>query len=109
MGEVYACADYAVARCGSNSAHELLALKIPTLFIPLDNGASRGDQVKNARYFENAGLCRVLSEKELNPQTLHDGIVGLAGDEKLKTALQNSNLKCGNDNIIKEIERILNR
>lgn len=109
MGEVYACADYAVARCGSNSAHELIALKIPTLFIPLDNGASRGDQVKNARYFESAGLCRVLSEKELSPQTLLDGIVDLAADEKLKTALQNSNLKCGNDNIIKEIELILNR
>lgn len=109
MGEVYACADYAVARCGSNSAHELIALKIPTLFIPLDNGASRGDQVKNARYFESAGLCRVLSEKELNPQTLYDGITGLATDEKLKTALQNNSLKCGNENIIKEIELILNR
>lgn len=109
MGEAYACADYAVARCGSNSAHELIALKIPTLFIPLDNGASRGDQIKNARYFENAGLCKVLPEKQLNPQTLRDGIDGLATDEKLKTALQNSDLKCGNDNIINEIERIINR
>ena len=109
MGEVYACADYAVARCGSNSAHELIALKIPTLFIPLDNGASRGDQVKNARYFENAGLCKVLPEKQLCPQSLYEGIVDLAADEKLKAALQNSNLKCGNDDIINEIERILNR
>lgn len=109
MGEVYACADYAVARCGSNSAHELIALKIPTLFIPLDNGASRGDQVKNARYFENAGLCRVLPEKQLCPQTLYDGILELTADEKLKTALQNSNLKCGNDKIIEEIEKAINR
>ncbi len=109
MGEVYACADYAVARCGSNSAHELIALKIPTLFIPLDNGASRGDQIKNARYFEGAGLCRVLAEKELSAQTLYNGIVGLAADEKLKTALQKSNLKCGNDSIINEIERVINR
>lgn len=109
MGEVYACAEYAVARCGSNSAHELIALKIPTLFIPLDNGASRGDQVKNAKYFENSGLCRVLPEKELSPQSLYEGIIGLAADEKLKAALQESNLECGNDNIIKEIESIINR
>lgn len=107
MGEVYACADFAVARCGSNSAHELIALKIPTLFIPLDNGASRGDQVKNARYFQSAGLCNVLPEKQLGPQTLYDGIVALAADEKLKTALQCSALKCGNDDIIREIERIV--
>lgn len=107
MGAVYACADYAVARCGSNSAHELIALKIPTLFIPLDNGASRGDQIKNARYFESAGLCKVLLERELSPQTLYDGISGLAADGQLKTALQNSSLKCGNDDIIKEIERAI--
>lgn len=109
MGEAYACADCAVARCGSNSAHELIALKIPTLFIPLDNGASRGDQIKNARYFEGAGLCRMLPEKELCPQSLYEGIVNLAADGKLKTALQNSNVKCGNDNIINEIVRIINR
>ncbi len=109
MGEVYACADYAVARCGSNSAHELIALKIPTLFIPLDNGASRGDQIKNARYFESAGLCKVLPEKELCPQTLYDGIIDLASDEKLKSALQSNDIKCGNDNIIKEIERVISR
>ncbi len=104
MGAVYACADYAVARCGSNSAHELIALKIPTLFIPLENGASRGDQVKNAEYFKSAGLCRVLSERELTPETLYGNIITLADDEKLKTALRNCNVKCGNDNIIKEIK-----
>lgn len=107
MGEIYACADYAVARCGSNSAHELIALKIPTLFIPLDNGASRGDQVKNAEYFKALGLCNVLSEKKLTPQTLYDGIISLANDEKLKTALQDNSLKCGNDRIIHEIEKFI--
>lgn len=109
MGAVYACADYAVARCGSNSAHELIALKIPALFIPLDNGASRGDQVKNAEYFKSAGLCRVLAEKELTPDTLYNNILALAEDEQLKTALLNCNAKCGNDSIIKEIESAISR
>ena len=56
MGLVYACADGAVSRCGSNAANELIALKIPTLFIPLQNKRSRGDQIKNAEYFESAGV-----------------------------------------------------
>jgi len=108
MGLIYACADYAVARCGSNSANELIALKIPTLFIPLESG-SRGDQIANAQYFSDRGLCRVLSEKELNAQTLEDSINELVSDDKIKTALDEKNVKCGNKNIQLEIERVLNR
>ena len=109
MGLIYACADYAVARCGSNSAHELIALKIPTLFIPLDNGSSRGDQVKNAHYFQSRGLCRVLAERDLTAKSLTDGILNLTNDEKLKTALERCNTECGNDKIISEIEKALSR
>lgn len=109
MGEVYAAADYAVARCGSNSAHELIALKIPTLFIPLDNGATRGDQVKNAQYFESRGLCKVLSERDLTPGALINGIAALVSDKKIKTALENCGLECGNDRIIEQIEDIMRR
>lgn len=107
MGLLYAAADYAVARCGSNSAHELIALKIPTLFIPLDNGRSRGDQVQNAEYFKNRGLCRVLRESELTPKSLKNAIEVLVSDEKLKTALQDKNLGCGNRNIEIEIKNAL--
>lgn len=107
MGLIYACADGAVARCGSNSANELIALKIPTLFIPLENSSSRGDQVKNAEYFKNAGLCRTLKEKELNPDILKNEIYELLADDKLKTALDNSKIECGNNAIIREIKLIL--
>lgn len=106
MGSLYACADYAVARCGSNSAFELIALKKPTLFIPLNNGATRGDQVENAEYFKRKGLCRVLNEDGLSPQTLLSEIENLIADEQLKTALRQDCTECGNKNIIIEIERI---
>ena len=58
MGLVYACANGAVSRCGSNAANELIALKIPTLFIPLENRRSRGDQIKNAEYFSGKEIGR---------------------------------------------------
>lgn len=109
MGLLYAAADYAIARCGSNSAHELIALKIPTLFIPLQNGSSRGDQVKNAEYFKSLGLCAVLAEKDLTTDTLCDGIENLIHNQKIKTALANYNMACGNRNIEIEIESIINR
>lgn len=107
MGLVYACADGAVARCGSNSANELIALKIPTLFIPLENSASRGDQVKNAEFFQSANLCRTLKEKQLTQDTLKNEIRELWKDDKLKTALSKSKIECGNDAIIREIKLIL--
>ncbi len=103
MGACYTCADAAVSRCGSNAAHELVALKIPTLFIPLENKRSRGDQVKNAEYFENLGLCRVLREKDLTDTALIGGATALFGDKQLKSALAASAVKCGNERIIKEI------
>ena len=109
MGQIYACADYAVARCGSNSAFELIALKIPTLFIPLENKSSRGDQVKNAEYFKQNGLCDVLSERELNPQSLYGAVKGVLKNGKIKTALDASNVKCGNQAIKTEVLRTLRR
>ncbi len=107
MGLIYTCADAAVARCGSNSANELIALKIPTLFIPLQNSASRGDQVKNAEFFKSLGLCHILSEKQLNVQSLKANIYGVLQDDKLKTALAKAQIECGNKRIIKEIKQVL--
>ena len=103
MGMIYACADAAVARCGSNSANELIALKIPTLFVPLQNSASRGDQVKNAEYFLKEGLCRVLPEKELTAERLNKEIELLLEDKNLKTALSRCGIKRGNNAVINEI------
>lgn len=109
MGTVYACADYAVARCGSNSAFELIAMKIPTLFIPLQNGASRGDQIENAKYFENLGLCHVLKEADMTCPRLIEEINYLIRDNKIKTALKNYNSECGNELIEQEINAVMRR
>lgn len=107
MGTLYACSDYAVARCGSNSAFELISLKIPTLFIPLDNGTSRGDQVQNAKFFQSKNLCKILLEKDLTPQQLLLSIEDLIHDENIKTALRNDDTQCGTDNVIKEIRTLI--
>ncbi len=103
MGLLYACADAAVSRCGSNTATELVALKIPTLFIPLENKRSRGDQIKNAEYFKNSGLCRVMRQGDISESALVSQIYQLFCDDKLKTALAENSVKCGNDKILREI------
>lgn len=109
MGLAYACADTAVSRCGSNTANELIALKIPSLFIPLENRRSRGDQIKNAEYFYSLNLCRVLRETELSAKRLTEEIYKLFNDGALKRALDRSSVKCGNDRILREIYNTVNR
>ncbi|MGN0818431.1 MAG: UDP-N-acetylglucosamine--N-acetylmuramyl-(pentapeptide) pyrophosphoryl-undecaprenol N-acetylglucosamine transferase [Candidatus Coproplasma sp.] len=107
MGLAYAAADYAVARCGANSASELIALKIPTLFIPLENRRSRGDQLANAEYFESRGLCHVMRQRDLNGNSLMTAIEELIADGNLKSALKENVFKRGNERIIEEIESAL--
>ena len=70
MKYAYAAADLAVSRAGSNCVFELLALKIPALLIPLPKGASRGDQVENAKYFSSKGAFRMLLQEDITPEKL---------------------------------------
>jgi UDP-N-acetylglucosamine--N-acetylmuramyl-(pentapeptide) pyrophosphoryl-undecaprenol N-acetylglucosamine transferase len=105
MGSAYACADGVVCRAGSNTVFETLALKKPTLFIPLQNSRSRGDQVKNAEYFRQKGLCHILYESELD--RLPSALCRLFADENLPKKLAESNISCGNAKIIRVMEECM--
>ena len=104
MASAYACADLVIARSGSNTLFEVLALHKKALFIPLESG-SRGDQLKNAEYFEKKRLCHVLREKQL--EHLFPAIENAISDKELCDNLTLSGVKSGTENIIKEIERAL--
>lgn len=64
--DFFALADVAVTRGGANSLCELMALKIPSLCVPLPKGASRGDQLENAAYFEKRGCLRVADDDAIS-------------------------------------------
>lgn len=70
LKDVFAMADVVVSRAGANAICELLALKKPNLLIPLSAGASRGDQILNARSFEAQGFSVVIDEDYLSPDLL---------------------------------------
>ncbi len=84
MGSAYAACDCVLCRAGSNTVFEVLALKKPALFVPLERG-SRGDQLQNALYFEKRGLCRILRESELS--ALPSALNALLKDEMLRFSL----------------------
>ena len=107
MPAAYAAADVALSRAGAGAAFELIALKKPTLFIPLENRRTRGDQAENAAYFEARGLARVLRESELTPASLTAALFSLVQDEEIKASLAACALACGNGAILKEIDKMM--
>lgn len=64
MARLYATADIVITRAGANALAECIALKKPTIAIPLEK-ASRGDQLQNAEYYSGCGAISVLRESEL--------------------------------------------
>lgn len=71
---LFSVADIIIGRAGSNSACEILALRKPSLLIPLPRAASRGDQILNAEYFAERGLAEVLLQENLTPSSLIDAV-----------------------------------
>lgn len=97
MGRLYAAADVIISRAGAGTVFELLALKKPSLLIPLEQ-QTRGDQLQNAEYFRKKGLCRVLRENELHllPKEIEKTVL----DKELVTALEAAQFTCGNTVIL---------
>lgn len=51
-----------------------LALRKPNILIPLSLGASRGDQILNARSFEKQGFSYLLREENLDTASLLEAV-----------------------------------
>ncbi|HET7658057.1 MAG TPA: undecaprenyldiphospho-muramoylpentapeptide beta-N-acetylglucosaminyltransferase [Bacillales bacterium] len=74
LPDLLAMTDFVISRAGANAIFEFLALRIPMLLIPLSAGASRGDQILNARSFEKAGYCEVLTEEDLTSESFVEAV-----------------------------------
>lgn len=74
LADMFALADLVVSRAGANAICELLALKKPSVLIPLSLEASRGDQILNARSFDNSGYAKLLMEEDVNDTSLLEAI-----------------------------------
>lgn len=98
-------ADYIISRAGANVIFELLALKKPTLLIPLSKKISRGDQVMNADSFEKEGYSLVLDEDQMmEKHNLKESLKELKEQRgTLIKNMENSTMKNGVDAIIKVI------
>lgn len=104
MAHVLAAAHMIVSRAGANALNEFLALRKPSLLIPLQNRATRGDQIKNAESFTARRYALVLEEPLLTPQTLAESLNNLnRRRHEFITNMENSPLTSAVDEVLKVI------
>ena len=109
LKDLFAMADIVVSRAGANAICELLALKKPSLLIPLPANASRGDQILNAKSFESQGFSMVADEDYLTAVILKEKIHELYFTrQSYIDAMQNSNFKNSIDTIAALIDETVN-
>jgi len=105
--DILAASDLVVSRSGAGTLWENGVLGKPAILIPLGAGSSRGDQVRNADYFENQGAAVVLKGSNLNSARLLLEINKLLDTKSVITELEkNVKLICNTDSAEKIAEII---
>lgn len=74
LPDLMSISDIVVGRSGSNAIFEFLLSKKPMILIPLPLSQSRGDQIENAKYFEQQRVATVVEEDELNLERFNQAL-----------------------------------
>lgn len=70
IGLIYSKSDMLISRAGANTVFELIALKIPSVLIPLPWSANK-EQEKQAKFLKENGVCEVFYQNQ-NPSKIKD-------------------------------------
>lgn len=107
LPHVLACADLVLSRAGSNALMEFQALDKPMLLVPYPLGAGRGDQILNAESMRKRGLCKVLLQEDMTPETLAEALRETWRDrEALREAVRKAPPADGTERVLELIEEI---
>jgi len=79
FGMVLKNADLAVSRAGINSLIEFAYFGVPTLIIPIPF-LYKNEQMVNAKFFRELGLCEVLEQSNLESENLLKSIKAMLGN-----------------------------
>ncbi|MDQ0970779.1 UDP-N-acetylglucosamine--N-acetylmuramyl-(pentapeptide) pyrophosphoryl-undecaprenol N-acetylglucosamine transferase [Neobacillus niacini] len=107
LSDILAATDIVITRGGSNAIFEFLALNIPMLIIPLGLNQSRGDQILNARVFQDKGYSLTLEEENLTSKTLMEILNSVYKDrEKYQKNMKESYNRDALQTLVTEINKV---
>ena len=96
MADVMACADVILSRSGANSLWESVVQYKPMVLIPLSVAGSRGDQVENAKYFEQKGCAINLDSENLTDEVFLQTMTDVLSEQKRQNMIESCKSVCGN-------------
>ena len=107
MADVMSCADVILSRSGANSLWEAVVQYKPMVLIPLSVAGSRGDQVENAKYFEQKGCAINLDSENLTDKVFLDIMTELLSESKRNLMIESCKNLCGSEKPAKKIADII--
>lgn len=105
MADIISSATIVISRSGAGAIWEFITLGKPMILIPLTKG-SRGDQLKNASYFEEKKAAYVLAGDDVNSKNLMALLENLSDKDVLDELTLNST-KLGKVNCAENICKII--
>ena len=107
LKDLFAAADIVISRAGANAICEILALKKPSILIPLSANASRGDQILNAASFKKQGFSEVIEEENITNELLVNTVDKVYENrDTYIEAINNAKAQNAIDTIINLIEEV---
>lgn len=107
LKDLFALSDIVLSRAGANAICELLALKKPNILVPLSAKNSRGDQILNAKSFEQQGFSMVIDNDELDEDILVESIQDLyESKDKYLEKMNGSKFYNATETIVDLIEEV---
>lgn len=107
MPDVVSCADVILSRAGANSIWEAAVLYKPMILVPLCGNGTRGDQVDNAKFFEEKDSAIVLLGENANSENLKAALSKMLDVEVRKQYEKNVQEMVGDKKPAEEIAKYI--
>lgn len=106
MPEAYAVADIVISRAGATTVAELTAVGRAAILIPYPYAAGN-HQALNAQRLSEMGAARVISDEELEPETLAKNIRELYENPGVRREMQRASRSLGKPDAAQKVAEIV--
>lgn len=107
MADVLAASDIILSRAGANSIWECAVMHKPMVLVPLCGNGTRGDQVDNAKFFEEKDCAKVLLGENATKENVINALSELLSVEKRNEMAENLKIMTGDKRPARAIAELI--